>query len=91
MKQKGIMTKYQVHRHIVLGGRIGGARLLLAKLTDCEWQALAQWCESQPTVSGSVNLMRWPGWVDAALRIEADSVAAWGIALDLIERIKSKG
>jgi hypothetical protein len=83
------MTKPVTHHYVVIGDRSGDRGSLLEKLTDCERQALTQWSKSQPQTNGAVNLMRWPGWLDVTLRIEADSKAAWGAALDAIDRARS--
>jgi hypothetical protein len=42
-------------------------------------------------VNGSDDMLRWPGWLGVALRIEGDCVAAWGVALKVIERVTSAG
>jgi hypothetical protein len=85
------MTKSVIHHLIVTGGGSGDTGSLLEKLTGSEREALAIWSESQPRTGGALNLMRWPGWLDVALRIEADWTAAWGAALDAIDRAKAKG
>ncbi|EED97253.1 hypothetical protein BURMUCGD1_6582 [Burkholderia multivorans CGD1] len=35
--------------------------------------------------------MRWPGWNNAALRMQADMRASWGQPRDVTERVKWRG
>lgn len=73
---------------IVVGGEPPS---LLERLTPQERAALFSWSREQKTASpgGSTDLMAWPGWGDALYRAQADSTAAWGTALDVIDRIKA--
>lgn len=63
---------------------------LLERLTPNERAALFSWSREQRPSSpgGTTDLMAWPGWADALHRVQADSTAAWGTALDVIDRIK---
>ncbi|MGF6637265.1 hypothetical protein [Paraburkholderia sp. MM6662-R1] len=84
------MTKRVVHQ-IMIGGQSGDSGSLLEKLNADERRALTEWSGAQPRRNGAVDLMRWPGWNDAALRIQSDTQTAWGQALDVIDRVKSRG
>ncbi|VVE52713.1 hypothetical protein [Pandoraea terrigena] len=64
---------------------------MLERLTPQEREALFSWSRKQNPSSpgGAIDLMTWPGWTGALHRVQADSTAAWGTALDVIDRIKS--
>ncbi|WP_321935401.1 hypothetical protein [Paraburkholderia sp. J8-2] len=80
----------QAHNLILVGE---SRPSLLERLTPRERGELFAWSRDQRPSSpgGTVDLMAWPGWVGALYRIEADSTAAWGAALDIIDRIKAQG
>ncbi|MEP9835529.1 hypothetical protein, partial [Staphylococcus aureus] len=54
-------------------------------LTQEELRALNDWACAQ---ADTVDLMRWPGWDDAMLRMQANMQAAWEQALNVVDRIK---
>ncbi|CAM2198491.1 conserved protein of unknown function (plasmid) [Paraburkholderia kururiensis] len=84
------MNRRVVH-HIMLAGESGDAGSLLEKLNDAERRALDEWARTQPREDGVVDLMRWHGWHDVALRMHSDMETAWGRALEIIDRVKSRG
>ena len=85
------MTNRVVH-HIMFGGQSGDSGSLLERLSQSERRELDEWARTQrPRENGVIDLMRWPGWNEAARRMQSDTQIAWGKALDLIDRVKSRG
>ncbi|CAJ6624889.1 hypothetical protein [Burkholderia arboris] len=85
------MTKRVVH-HIMVGGQSGDSGSLMEKLNQDERRQLDEWTRTQqPRENGVIDLMRWPGWNEAARRMQLDMQIAWGHALDVIDRVKSRG
>lgn len=84
------MTKRVVHQ-IIIGGQSGDSGSIREKLNQDERRALDEWVSTHPSENGVIDLMRWPGWNDAAKRMQSDMQTAWGEALDVIDRAKSRG
>lgn len=85
------MTKPIILHHIIMiagAAQTNDEEPLLGRLTQDELRALNDWACSRPCEEDSVDLMRWPGWDDAELRMHADMQAAWEQALDVVDRIK---
>lgn len=84
------MTKPSIHHHIMVAsaGQTADEESLLERLTQDELRALNDWACSQPCADDSVDLMRWPGWNDVDLRIQANMQAAWEQALHVVDRIR---
>lgn len=81
-------AKSQQVSHVVV---VGDERpSMLERLTPQEREELFSWSREQKPSSpgGSIDLVAWPGWAAALHRVQADSTAAWGTALDVIDRIK---
>jgi hypothetical protein len=81
----------QVVHHIMIGGHSGDSGSLLEKLNEGERRTLHDWASNQRSANGVVDLMRWPGWNDAARRMQADTNAALAQARDVIHRVMSRG
>lgn len=85
------MLKRVVH-HIIISGHSGDSGSLLEKLNQSERRQLDEWARTQqPRENGGIDLMRWPGWAEAAHRMQSDMQIARGQALDIIDRVKSRG
>ncbi|WP_139133094.1 hypothetical protein [Pandoraea sp. ISTKB] len=69
----------------------GDTGSLLDKLNADERGALAEWSASERNKWGTVDLMRWPGWSEALQRMQFDMEATWAKAIDIIDRVKSRG
>jgi hypothetical protein len=55
---------------LILAPHTGKSNSLLGRLTDEECGELMAWSKNQPREpNGSVNLMKWPGWIEAFPRL----------------------
>ncbi|QSL63973.1 hypothetical protein G0D86_29745 (plasmid) [Burkholderia multivorans] len=65
---------------------------MLEKLNHVERRELDDWVQTpQSRERGGIDLMRGPGWNKAALHMQTEMRASWEQALDVTERVKSRG